>query len=144
MIERGEGGSVILISSGAAYRGGGLLVDYVTAKAGLLGMMRAFAVELAPHWIRVNTIHPSTVLTPIVDNEVFGRVVAGAMHGGEPFASDEDRRQAMWQMIEPRHMLPRGWVETADISNAVLFLASDESRYVTAEEIRVDLGFAGR
>jgi SDR family mycofactocin-dependent oxidoreductase len=144
MIERGEGGSVVLISSGTAYRGGGLLVDYATAKTGLIGLMRSFALELAPHWIRVNLVAPSTVLTPIVDNPVFARVVEGAMHGGEPYASPDERLDAMRDMIQPRHMLPLGWVEPVDISNAVLYLASDEARYVTAEELRVDLGFAGR
>jgi SDR family mycofactocin-dependent oxidoreductase len=144
MVERDEGGSIVIISSGTAYRGGGLLVDYATAKTGLVGLMRTLAAEVAPHWIRVNLIAPSTVLTPIVDNEVFARVVEGAMNNGQPFESREARLTAMREMIQPRHMLPLGWVDPVDISNAVLFLASDESRYVTGEELRVDLGFAGR
>jgi len=144
MVDRGQGGSIILISSGVVYRGGGLLVDYASSKCGVVGLMRTMALELAPHWIRVNCIMPSTVLTKIVDNEVFAGVISGAMNAGQPYATRDERIEAMREMLQPRHMLPIGWVDEIDISNAVLFLASDDSRYVTAEELRVDAGFAGR
>jgi (+)-trans-carveol dehydrogenase len=143
MLERGEGGSIILISSAVAFRASNAVVDYVTAKTGLVGMMRALAQELAPHWIRVNSIMPGQVLTPVLDNEVYGKRLSASL-GGRTFASRDERIEAMWELFRPRHMLPLGWVDPIDVSNAVLYLASDEARYVTAEELRVDAGFAGR
>jgi (+)-trans-carveol dehydrogenase len=143
MVERGEGGSIVIISSAVAFRTSNAVADYVTAKTGLVGLMRALAQELAPHWIRVNAIMPGQVLTPVLDNEVYGRRLAAGL-GVEPFASRDERVAAMWEAFRPRHMLPLGWVDPIDVSNAVLYLASDESRYVTAEELRVDAGFAGR
>jgi SDR family mycofactocin-dependent oxidoreductase len=143
MVERNEGGSIILISSGVAFRSGGAVVDYAAAKTALIGLARSLAQELSPHWIRVNTIHPGHILTPILDNEVYGKRLGEAL-GGRTFESRDERLEAMWELFKPRHMLPLGWLESIDISNAVLWLASDESRYVTAEELRVDAGFAGR
>jgi SDR family mycofactocin-dependent oxidoreductase len=142
MVERGGGGSIVLISSAVAFRASNAVVDYVTAKTGLVGMMRALAQELAPHWIRVNSIMPGQVLTPVLDNEVYGQRLSALL--GRTFASRDERIEAMWELFKPRHMLPLGWVDAIDVSNAVLYLASDESRYVTAEELRVDAGFAGR
>lgn len=144
MVEAGKGGSIIIISSGTAFRGGGLLTDYATSKGGLVGLMRSLALELGPHWIRVNAIMPSTVLTKIVDNDVFAGVVSQAMNNGEPFTTREQRLSAMDAMIAPRHMIPQGWVEPREISEGVLFLASDESRFVTSESLRIDLGFGGK
>jgi SDR family mycofactocin-dependent oxidoreductase len=144
MVEAGNGGSIILISSGSTFRGGGLLTDYASSKSGVVGIMRSLALELGPYGIRVNSIMPSTVLTKIVDNEVFAEVVSNAMNGGHPFESREQRLQAMDAMIAPRHMIPQGWVDPRDISEGVLFLASDDSRYITSESLRIDLGFAGK
>jgi NAD(P)-dependent dehydrogenase (short-subunit alcohol dehydrogenase family) len=87
---------------------------------------------------------PSTVLTKIVDNEVFAEVVGHAVNEGRPFDTREERIEAMRQLIQSRHMLPLGWADERDISNAVLFLASDDARHITSEDLRVDLGFAGK
>ncbi|OJX62443.1 MAG: hypothetical protein BGO95_09780 [Micrococcales bacterium 73-13] len=144
MVAAGKGGSIILISSGSVFRGGGLLTDYATSKNGVVGLMRSLALELGPHWIRVNSIMPSTVLTKIVDNEVFATVVSNAMNNGQPFETREQRLEAMNAMIASRHMIPRGWVDTRDISEGVLFLASDDAKYITSESLRIDLGFAGK
>jgi SDR family mycofactocin-dependent oxidoreductase len=144
MIERGEGGAIVLISSGITYRTATATVDYVTAKTGLIGMMRSLAVELAPHWIRVNTIHPGFVLTPVLDNEVYGKRLAQIVGRDTDFADREERLQAMWELFESRHLLPIGWVDPVDISNGIVFLASDEARYITGEELKIDGGFASQ
>jgi (+)-trans-carveol dehydrogenase len=143
MVGRGEGGSIILIASGVAYKAVPV-VDYSAAKTALIGMMRSLANELAGSWIRVNVIAPGHVLTPVVDNPAYGERVARQVRNGQPFANREEQLATMWEQFKPRHMLPLGWLEPDDISSGVLFLASDESRYVTAEELRVDGGYAER
>jgi SDR family mycofactocin-dependent oxidoreductase len=130
MVERGQGGSIILTSSVAglvAYLG---FAHYVSAKHGVTGLMRALAAELAPHMIRVNSVHPTTVDTPMVQNPALYEVF------GMPGASREQVAEA----FKPLNSLPIPWVDPIDISNAVLFLASDESRYVTGLTMTVDAG----
>jgi SDR family mycofactocin-dependent oxidoreductase len=144
MIERGEGGSVILISSGSTYRGGGLLTEYSPSKAGVNGLKRSFALSLGPYGIRVNCIMPTTILTGLVDNDALAEGLARGVNGGKPFESHEAWIEAKKKALLPLHMIQEPWMEPIDISNAVLFLASDESKYVTSEDLRVDLGFAGK
>ena len=128
MVEAGRGGSIILTSSTAGLVAFPNLAHYVAAKHGVTGLMRVLAVELAPHMIRVNSIHPTTVDTPMVQNpamyELFGLPGAG--------------REEAEQGFKAVNALPIPWVEAVDISNAVLFLASDESRYVTGTTVQVD------
>ena len=142
MIDRNEGGSIILISSGIAYRATGA-PDYSAAKTALITFARALANELGPSRIRVNTIEPGYVLTPALDNPKYAERTAQLL-GREPFATREEHREAMWDQFKSRNMLPVGWVDAEAISNAVLWLASDESRYVTSEELKVDAGFADK
>jgi SDR family mycofactocin-dependent oxidoreductase len=144
MIERGEGGSIVLISSAVIYKPAPNVSDYITAKASLVGMARALAVELGPLGIRVNTIHPGSVLSPMTDNEVFKRRTQEVMNGGYEFETHDDFLKAMWNMLIPAHILEIGWLEPVDISNGVVFLASDESQYMTAEELRIDAGYGVR
>jgi SDR family mycofactocin-dependent oxidoreductase len=128
MVEAGRGGSIILTSSTAGLVAFPNLAHYVAAKHGVTGLMRVLAVELAPHMIRVNSIHPTTVDTPMAQNpamyELFGLPGAG--------------REEAEQGFKAVNALPIPWVEAVDISNAVLFLASDESRYVTGTTVQVD------
>jgi (+)-trans-carveol dehydrogenase/(-)-trans-carveol dehydrogenase len=95
--------------------------------------MRTLALELAPHFIRVNTLHPTTVNTDMIQNEPFYRL----------FRPDlpNPGRQDMAEVAVATNALPIPWVEPADISNAVLFLASDEARYITGVTLPVDAGF---
>ena len=130
MVERGQGGSIILTSSVAGLAAYLNFAHYVSAKHGVVGLMRALAVELAPHMIRVNTIHPTTVDTPMVHNPALYEVF------GQPGASRDEVREA----FKPLNSLPIPWVEAIDISNALLFLASDEARYVTGLTMTVDAG----
>jgi len=105
----------------------------VSAKHGVVGLMRTLAVELAPHSIRVNTVHPTSVNTDMLQNEPTYRLFLP----GEEHPTPEEFAEAS----KATNALPVPWVEPADISNAVLFLASDEARYVTGVTFPVDAGF---
>ncbi|MBB5915600.1 SDR family mycofactocin-dependent oxidoreductase [Nocardia transvalensis] len=126
------GGSIVLTSSVGGLKAYPNTGHYVAAKHGVVGLMRAFAVELGEHSIRVNSVHPTNVNTPMFMNE-------GTMKLFRP-----DLEKPTKEDFEPvakfMHVLPIGWVEPVDISNAVLYLASDESRYVTGVTLPVDGG----
>ena len=132
LIEGGHGGSIILTSSAAGLQAYENIAHYVSAKHGVVGLMRTLALELAPHFIRVNSIHPTQVDTPMIQNEPTWRLFRPDLE--HPTEADfAPASQAM-------NALPIPWVDPVDISNAVLFLASDESRYVTGVALPVDAG----
>jgi (+)-trans-carveol dehydrogenase len=132
LLAGGRGGSVILTSSVGGMKAHPHTGHYIAAKHGVVGLMRTFAVELGQHWIRVNSVHPTQVDTPMALNDATFRLFAPDKEnpGPEDFAP-------VSQMM---HTLPIPWVEPVDISNAVLFFASDESRYVTGVQLPVDAG----
>lgn len=132
MLEAGRGGSIILTSSTAGLKGYLNIGHYVSAKHGVVGLMRTLANELAPYSIRVNSIHPTQVNTPMLMND----------HIMKTFVPNEEHptMAAFASASQSMHTLPIPWVEPVDISNAVLFLASDESRYVTGISLPVDAG----
>ena len=132
MIDRGKGGSIMMTASQIATRGQSNAVAYAASKAGMVGMMRALAAELAQYRIRVNTIHPSTVYTGMILNEPVYKVFRPDL--------EHPTREDMDGELYPFHMLPVAALEPIDISNAVLYLASDESRYVTSMKLAVDAG----
>jgi len=134
MIERGEGGAIVLTSSNAGLIAFPNLAHYTAAKHGVTGLMKTLAVELAPHMIRVNSVHPTTVDTPMVDNPQSYELLLGGVEG----ATRADAEQAMMAL----NALPIPWVEAIDVSNAVLYLVSDEARYVTGMPLQVDAGGA--
>ncbi|GAA3383645.1 mycofactocin-coupled SDR family oxidoreductase [Cryptosporangium minutisporangium] len=127
-----DGGAIVLTSSMLGLRGGGYMAHYASAKHGLVGLMHALANELAPRSIRVNSIHPGNVRTPMVENEHFIRSMRPDL--AEPTLAD------VGTVIGHYHLLPVPFVEARDISNAVLFLASDEARYITGVALPVDAG----
>jgi len=122
---RNGGGSIILTSSVAGVKGLPFLAPYVAAKFGVTGLAKVMANELAEHNIRVNSVHPTGVMTPMAHG-LSGITALVERHPqlGLPHMNTLDV-----QALEPR-----------DVSNAVLYLASDESRYVTGLEFRVDAG----
>ncbi|MCC9196865.1 mycofactocin-coupled SDR family oxidoreductase [Arthrobacter sp. zg-Y820] len=128
----GNGGSIILTSSTAGLMGIENSAHYVAAKHGVVGLMRALALELAPDMIRVNTVHPTGVDTDMIQNQVIYKLFA-------PDLADPTREQIA-ERFQPLNVLPIPWVEPVDISNAVLFLASDEARYITGVTLPVDAG----
>ncbi|MGW5515104.1 mycofactocin-coupled SDR family oxidoreductase [Nocardia africana] len=132
MIERGQGGSIILTSSVAGLIAYANLAHYTAAKHGVTGLMRTLAVELAPHNIRVNSVHPTTVNTPMINNEAIYNLFFPQATNMTP----EDAAAGFIHMNGFR--IP--WLEPVDVSNAVLFLASDEARYVTGTTQVIDAG----
>lgn len=132
MIERGEGGSIVITSSTAGIKGFGNTAHYTSSKHGVLGLARTLANELAPHMIRVNTVHPTSVDTPMIQNEMTYSLFRPDL--------DNPTREDAAEAFQSLNALPIPWVEARDISNAVLWLASDEARYVTGIMVPVDAG----
>jgi SDR family mycofactocin-dependent oxidoreductase len=126
LVEAG-GGSIILISSAAGIKVQPFMVPYTTSKFAVRGMAKAFAAELGQHNIRVNSVHPTGVNTPMGSGNMateIGAAIAGYERLGAMFMN----------------MLPVDITEPEDVADTVLFLASDESRFITAHEIAPDAG----
>jgi (+)-trans-carveol dehydrogenase len=132
LLTGGRGGAIILTSSTAGAKGYANVAHYVAAKHGVIGLMRTLANELAPHSIRVNAVLPTNCSTPMCHNE--------ALYG--LFLPDEEHptRGQFAKVAETIQALPIPWIEPRDVSNAVLFLASDEARYITGVALPVDAG----
>lgn len=135
LIDRG-GGAMVLTSSLAGLRGLRTVAHYTAAKHGVVGLMRSLAHEVAPYGIRVNTVHPTNVDTPMIQNQA----VRAAFRPDLDSPTREDFAEAARTM----NMLPIPWVEPRDIANATLFLASEEARYITAVTLPVDAGASQR
>ena len=132
MIEQNEGGAIVITSSTAGLRGFYGSPAYNAAKHGVVGFMRSLALELAPNNIRVNTVHPTSVHTPMIINDVFPRLVR--MDLENPTTEDAG------EFLRPQQALDTPWVEAGDISDAVLWLCSEEARYITGTTLPVDAG----
>lgn len=135
LLSHKRGGSIILISSMSGLVAELNVGHYSSAKHGVNGLMRTLAMELAPHWIRVNSVCPTNVDTPMINNPSFNSLFAG----GKSDATQEDSIPALKAM----NALPIPFVEPVDVSSAVLYLASDASRYVTGTAMVVDAGAMG-
>jgi (+)-trans-carveol dehydrogenase len=132
LIAGGRGGSIILTSSAAGLEGMENIGHYVAAKHGVVGLMRTLTLELAPHSIRVNSVHPTTVNTDMIQNDTTYRMFRPDL--------DHPGRQDAEEAFASINALPVPWVEPVDISNAILFLASDEARYITGVTLPIDAG----
>jgi SDR family mycofactocin-dependent oxidoreductase len=130
------GGSIIITSSTAGIKGTPNVAAYTASKHAVVGLMRTLALELGAHNVRVNTVHPTAVDTDMILNEATYRLMA-------PGSEHPTREQAA-EVFTTVHALPIPWVNAVDISNAVLFLGSDEARYVTGTELKVDAGYTIR
>lgn len=130
----GRGGSIILTSSAAAVKPLRNNAHYVASKHGVTGLMKVLALELAADNIRVNSILPTGVDTPMIHNA----------HAYSVFVPDRDpatvSRDDVAPILQSHNLLPVPWVESEDISNAVVWLASEEARYVTGAMLPVDAG----
>jgi SDR family mycofactocin-dependent oxidoreductase len=129
LIEQGEGGAIVLTSSTAGLKS--MSIDslgqtaYTAAKHGVIGLMRNYAVELAKYSIRVNTVAPTSVETPMIQNPVTEKYLEQHPELGDLMSN----------------LLPVPAVEPRDISNGILYLVSDAGRYVTGTTLPVDAGF---
>jgi SDR family mycofactocin-dependent oxidoreductase len=121
-------GVIINNSSIAGLRGMGRLGHYAASKWGLTGLTKSWAIELAPYGIRVVSIHPTGVNTPLNDGLAW-------LEGKTPHQIAEQ---------SAGNLLPVPWIEAEDVANAVLFLASDQSRFVTGSEFILDAGLLTR
>lgn len=131
----GRGGSIVITSSTAGLVGGMAdgtpgVMGYIASKHGVIGLMRAWANVLAPESIRVNTIHPTGVNSPMIANEAFGRFVqeyptiAGNLQNPLP--------------------VPNGLLEPSDVTDSILHLVSDAGRFITGSTFMVDAGFTNK
>src|ERR1700686_4202989 len=127
MIER-RSGVIINNSSVAGLRGMARLSHYAASKWGVTGLTKSWAIELAPHNIRVVSIHPTGVNTPMNDG-------LAALEG---LTSKEVAERSAGNLIN----VP--WVESEDVANAVVFLASDKARFVTGSQFVLDAGLLSR
>jgi (+)-trans-carveol dehydrogenase len=132
LLAHGDGGSMILTASTAGVRAYPNVGHYVAAKHGVVGLMKTLAQELAPNNIRVNALAPTQVDTDMVHNQGLYKVWCPDIE--DPTREDFERASA--EAIP----LPIPWVEPIDVSNAVVFLASDHARYITGVCLPVDGG----
>lgn len=129
--ERG-GASIIMTSSVAGLHPYAGIAQYNAAKHGVVGLMKTMALELGPMGIRVNSVNPSAVRTDMIMNETIMRnfVPESLSPTLEEFSA----------RCESMNAMPTPWIEAVDVSNAVVWLASDEARYITGVALPVDPG----
>nr|WP_312578857.1 SDR family oxidoreductase [Sedimentibacter sp.] len=123
-----KSGVIIYNSSVAGLRGMNRISHYAASKHALVGLAKSQAIELAPYGVRVLTIHPTGVNTPMNDG-------LAEMEGSTPIEIAE--RSA-------GNLIPVPWVEVEDVANSVLFLASDKARYITGSQYLLDAGLLTR
>ncbi|HEV7471630.1 MAG TPA: mycofactocin-coupled SDR family oxidoreductase [Pseudonocardia sp.] len=122
----GRGGSIVITSSIAGLRGVAGCTHYAAAKHGIVGLMRTLARELAPESIRVNTLHPTGVDSPMSNNDFFPKWLD----------EHEELGNAMRFNLMPVDSMPMG-----DVSGVVAFLCSDEAKWITGSTVQIDAGF---
>jgi (+)-trans-carveol dehydrogenase len=136
MIEAGRGGAITITSSGAGLKGAYGLADYCSTKFGVIGVARALANEVAPHNIRVNVIAPGTCDTDMVQNDGLRKLFRPDL--------ENPTKEDVAPVYTSMSMLAVPWVQPVDISNAQLFLSSDEARYITGVVLPVDAGISAK
>ena len=136
MIEADSGGSIVITSSFCGVRGLENLSHYTASKHGIIGMMRTLANELGPHQIRVNCVLPGNIATPLTLNDSLFRL----------FVPDKAKptRAEVEVSLQQMSSMDVAFLDPRDISNAVLWLSSDEARYVTGVNLSVDGGWANK
>jgi SDR family mycofactocin-dependent oxidoreductase len=128
---RQQRGAMVFIGSVLSHRANRNFAHYTAAKHGVLGLVRAFGLELADYNVRVNSVDPTVVFTDMVTSQPYMNQLIG--HEG---ATDEEVRDHYLQ----GNVLPTPWIEPRDVANAVLFLASDEARFITGLGLALDAG----
>jgi (+)-trans-carveol dehydrogenase len=128
----GRGGSIIITSSAAGLKAYPHCGPYVSAKHGVVGLMRTLALELAADRIRANSVHPTNVDTALIRNQLTYDLF-------RPDLANPDYEDVV-EGFKLMNALPVACIDPSEISNAVLFLASDEAKYVTGATLTVDAG----
>jgi (+)-trans-carveol dehydrogenase len=134
MVERGEGGSIVLTSSAAALRAYEHQAHYTTAKLGVIGFAKVLARELGVHGIRVNVVCPMTVRTKMILNDATFQLFAPHLEN----PTEDDAREFFAALPSVVPDLP--WIEPGDVSDAILFLCSDAARFINGATLPVDAG----
>ncbi|ABG99676.1 (+)-trans-carveol dehydrogenase (plasmid) [Rhodococcus jostii RHA1] len=134
IVDGRRGGSVVITSSDAGVKGFARFGHYVASKHGVIGLMRTLTMELAPHSIRVNVVAPTNCNTDMIQNDAVWKLFRPDREN----PTFEEFAEASSTLLA----LPEPWVEPADVSNALLFLASDEARFITGVTLPVDGGSA--
>lgn len=132
MIAGGHPGSIVITSSLAGMQGQRNAIAYIASKHALIGMMKALANELAPYSIRVNSVNPTNVATPMLLNEGVYRRFRPDLEN--PVEAD------VTEGFATLNLMPVPYVESIDVSNAVLFLCSESARFLTGVSLPVDAG----
>ena len=132
MIAQGTGGAIVLTSSVAGLKGYPNTGAYSASKSGVVGLMQTIAAEVGKYNIRVNSVHPMSVDTPMLQNEGTYKLFLPEKEN----PGKEDLREKSMGLA----LLPIPWAEARDITAAVLWLVSDEARYVTGVQLPVDGG----
>ncbi|MBF6287809.1 SDR family oxidoreductase [Nocardia cyriacigeorgica] len=127
-----DGAAVVIVGSTSGMRGDPVRAHYSAVKHGMVGLARTVAAEWGQRGIRVNTVHPGAVGGRPLGPDAIARLCPDIER---PTAADAEA------VLARRNLIPVPWVDPVDVSNAVLFLASDESRYVTGTGLVVDAGF---
>jgi SDR family mycofactocin-dependent oxidoreductase len=133
LIDQGRGGAVVIASSTAGLHGSPRAGAYSVSKHGIKGLMETLALELGPHGIRVNSVIPTAVPTPMCHNDQIFRAFLPTV--------DSPTQEQIVEVFTGVHALPIPWVEPEDVSKAIIFLTSDDARYITGTELKVDGGF---
>jgi (+)-trans-carveol dehydrogenase len=128
-------GSIVITSSASGLQSQVGLLPYMTSKHGVIGLGKALAAELAPHWVRVNIVCPGNVSSPMLKNQYIYDLFAG-----KPGSSVDD----MLFAAEAMQLLPTPWLDPSEISNMVAFLASDEAKCITGATFSVDAGMVNQ
>jgi SDR family mycofactocin-dependent oxidoreductase len=134
IVAGGRGGAVVITSSLAGVSPLENVGHYAAAKAGLVMLMKVMAKELAPHRIRVNTVHPTIVATEMVLNDVTYRLFRPDL--------ESPGRKDFEEATAGMHALPVGSLDPDDVTNAILYFVSDEGRHVTGTAHLIDAGGA--
>lgn len=132
LLRQGAGGSLVAISSSSVNRPYANMCHYLAAKQGVEGVMKSFALELAPSYVRVNCVLPTGVKTPMMMNDAVRHVFAG-----DRTQTDEEYIEA----VSSLNAMP-AFLDPVEVSHAVAWLVSDESRFVTGTTVSVDAGNA--
>ncbi|WP_028933810.1 mycofactocin-coupled SDR family oxidoreductase [Pseudonocardia spinosispora] len=132
MLAGGRGGSIVITSSTAGAKGVPNTAPYTAAKHGVIGLTRVIANEYGQHWIRANALLPTSVGTDMI----FNQATYSIMTGGVPDATREMAAPGFASL----NTLPVPWIEPIDVSNALVWLCSDEARFITGAALSVDAG----